>query len=54
MLYAGGGFAQLLNWDSKKYILTLPFLPNYGDAPEDHLAVEKGINMWLEDNRCGE
>lgn len=51
MLYCGGGAVNMKNWDAK-YVFAVPFLPNYGDAPEDYIAVKKGIEMWNEKNKC--
>ena len=35
-----------------KYIPSVFFLPNYGDAPEDIEAVGKGIEMWKKKGAC--
>lgn len=51
MLYYGGGFANMKN-SGNKYIPSILFLPNYGDAPEDIDAIRKGIKMWEERNKC--
>lgn len=47
MFYYGGGFANMKN-SSDQFILSIFFLPYYGDAPEDYEAVKKGIEMWKE------
>lgn len=44
ILYYGGGFANMVNV-GKKYVPALPFMPNYGDAPEDIEAIQEGINL---------
>lgn len=37
-----------------KYVPSILFLPNYGDAPEDIEAIKKGIDMWNEKDYCEE
>mgnify|MGYP002511952346 CR=1 FL=1 len=51
MLYYGGGVANMMN-SGNKYIPSVFFLPNYGDAPEDIEAVGKGIEMWKKKGAC--
>jgi len=30
----------------------IPFLPDYGDTPEDIEAIKKGIDIWNEGEVC--
>ncbi len=45
LLYYGGGYANMKNL-GEKYIATVPFMPNYGDAPEDIESIKKGIDLY--------
>lgn len=51
ILYMGGGAVNMKRLDIR-YVLASPMLPYYGDSPEDHEAIKKGIEMWLERSSC--
>jgi RHS repeat-associated protein len=52
MLYAGGAAVQVKrnNWRDLPYMFTLPY---WGDAPEDHEAIELGLK-WNKEGFCDE
>mgnify|MGYP001696453261 CR=1 FL=1 len=45
VLYIGGGFVNVRNINPW-YLLAWNYLPNYGEAPEDIEAINKGINLY--------
>ena len=52
-LYKGGGFVNVKKL-GLKYLLAWNKLPNYGEAPEDIIAIKKGIDLYhsMNPNNC--
>lgn len=53
-LYKGGCFVNVKKL-GLKYLLVWNKLPNYGEAPEDIIAIKKGIDLYhsMNPNNCG-
>ena len=45
LLYQGGGLINVMNL-GVQYLPVWNKLPNYGEAPEDIIAIKKGIDLY--------